>query len=166
MKNHYEMFKEDLEQGQKDENYIIPYILEHFKAELVDTNKDNKWDYRIKLQNGQVLSFEQKSDWVCVPPRFLGEKLIRGKDTGNMAVEYECFDKPSGISVSKADFFVYWYRFLGLVYIVPVSEVRWLMFNYDFPCEKMGKGFKAKGQLVPRSMLDNPIVLENIYALE
>ncbi len=31
----------------------------------------------------------------------------RWKDTGNLAVEYECFDKPSGISVTKADYWAF-----------------------------------------------------------
>lgn len=60
---------------------------------FVRHNNDNKYDIEFKKDNKSVF-VEVKQDFSCFR-------------TGNVGVEYSCRGKPSGISVSKADFYIY-----------------------------------------------------------
>ena len=53
-------------------------------------------DYDLKMEtpSGEVITIEIKEDFLC-------------KETGNIAVEYHCRQKPSGIATSRADFYLY-----------------------------------------------------------
>ena len=68
----------------------------------VQFNQDNKWDI-TGVKNFKPISFEIKSD--------------KYENTGNMAIEISDAGKPSGISVSKADMFIYNYTNLDDKYV-------------------------------------------------
>ena len=54
------------------------------------------------LKNNALVTYEVKTDFKCAP-------LF---DTGNLFIEYECRNKPSGISISQSDWFVTYFIYL------------------------------------------------------
>lgn len=90
-------FKSDLSETQKKEIDFAEKLNKHYGAVRVgEFGKDNKWDMVfVSLKDGRSnISFEMKSDSMA-------------KNTGNIAIEFHCRGKPSGISTSKADYYVY-----------------------------------------------------------
>lgn len=76
----------------------------------ISTGKNS--DYDVKVIFGEdkesfSYTFEIKEDFYC-------------KKSGNVAVEFECRGKSSGISVSKADFYVY------KLHTAPKGEIIWI----------------------------------------
>lgn len=88
-----ESFKSDLSWGERWEKIISIYLAIN-GVDNIEFNKDNKWDIK-GVKDCKTISFEVKSD--------------RYKNTGNMAIEISDAGKPSGVSVSKADMFIYNY---------------------------------------------------------
>jgi hypothetical protein len=163
MNKKYEKFIEDAEYAHKvEEPFIIPYVCRHFNGELVEQNKTSEYDYKLKTPQG-ILTFEQKTDYRCVPGRYIGNFWAKSSDTGHLVAEYECFDRPSAISVTKSDYWVNWYAELGQVWIIPTPYLRWLISNNNFHAESMGKNLSAKGLLIPRELIENKIVIDNVF---
>jgi hypothetical protein len=77
----------------RDTEKEISELLEKQDCTILKFNHDNRYDLLIE-RKGKKYTVEIKEDFTC-------------KYTGNVGVEYECRGKPSGISVSKADFYVY-----------------------------------------------------------
>jgi hypothetical protein len=88
----YENFKRDLKLGMLYETIALKQILNfyHDKYKLVATNDDNRYDFL--LSNNK--SYEVKG-------------LIKVYKYELIFVEDTAFDKPSGISVSQANFYIF-----------------------------------------------------------
>lgn len=104
-------FQLDLEFGQIYENKLLDYV-EH------DTHKIMKgyfpyYDVEITKDN-VVTKYEVKAD-------------RQAYKTGNIAIEFEYNNKPSGISVTTADYYAYYivkpYNLFDL-YIIPVQTLK------------------------------------------
>jgi len=154
-------FDEQLSQAKLDEMFISNILCYRMSAKLLEMNDTYIWDYKLKLLNG-VFTFEQKTDYVCVRGYHNGKRWIRGTDSGNIVVEYESRGKPSCISTTEADYFVYWYKYLGQIWIFKVSELRKLIKENEFFTTTMGDfGSNTKGYLIPRDIFKDPFVIEN-----
>lgn len=100
-------FKKDLEFGQYYENELLQY-LDYDTYEQAQGNF-KLWDIKIVKDGMEPTTYEVKAD----------RKAI---DTGNIAIEYECNGKDSGIKTTKC---TYWAHFcidpLGgyQLYIIP-----------------------------------------------
>lgn len=79
-------FKEDLKFGQKYELIALKY----FEYNTYKQNNDNRYDLLLD----DKIKVEVKADRLS-------------HLTNNIAIEYECFNEPSGISTSEADFYIY-----------------------------------------------------------
>lgn len=109
-------FQSDLEDGELGEKEFAKWMLcrgwiaKHF-------NKNNEYDILFK-KGSKIITFEIKTDrW----------EFFHNKITDNMILETRCRGKLSGISVSKADYFAYFYPEHELVYIIKLKELRELM---------------------------------------
>lgn len=87
-------FKRDLAVAKNTEKRVA-LILEHkFEYKVTEYNKDNKYDLVVETKNEDTVTIEVKEDFMC-------------KFTGNVALEFECRGKLSGINVSEADYYIY-----------------------------------------------------------
>lgn len=136
-------WKKDLSEGQKGERVIAEYFEKKYSLGEILFNEDSKYDFSGK-RGEEIITFEVKTD------RYEYMKNIK---TYNMFIEIECNGKPSGISNSKADHFVYYYPDLEEVYIIPMPKLRHLVMvnNLDFS-EQSGDGGKVKGYLLHRNL--------------
>lgn len=86
-------FKKDLPVAVETEKEAATLLERLYGAKIIDFCNSNKYDILAEIQNRKY-SFEIKED-------FMSWK------TGNVALEFECRGKPSGIEISQADFYIY-----------------------------------------------------------
>lgn len=86
-------FVPDLEKAKETEKEIAEKLQNKYGAVILEFGKTNEYDLLLEMK-GMELSFEIKEDFYC-------------EKSGNVAVEFECRGKPSGISVSKALYYLY-----------------------------------------------------------
>ena len=78
------------------------------------------------MVKGLEKTYEIKTD-VKVAPLF---------DTGNIFIEYESRNKPSGIATSKADWFVTYFLFLNELWFIKTESLRKLILENEYPIFK------------------------------
>jgi hypothetical protein len=126
------MFGEDVEKGEWGEGEVLKNIFLNKKEgsiiEFVDKLKTNSYDFKLSI-NGKEISYEVKTDSRCTP----------SKDTGNMYIEFICLGKPSGISVTKADWFVMYFDELEEMWYIKTDKLRELINNSEFPTASTGR---------------------------
>jgi hypothetical protein len=86
-------YKQDKPIADETEKQVAEILRATYNAVILDYGHTNKYDIKARV-NGKVFTFEVKEDFTC-------------ERTGNVGVEFECRGEPSGISVSKADFYIY-----------------------------------------------------------
>jgi len=90
---HYD-FKKDLQDGQLAERQAIEKLELHF-PEISGFRQSNTKEYDIEgILDGQPVTFEVKND-------------LMAHKTGNVAIEYECRGKASGLRTTQADYWIY-----------------------------------------------------------
>jgi len=98
---HYN-FDKDLIDGLDAENSVKSLLKKKYKVSDDDivSSTTKEFDIKIKSLN---LTFEVKND-------------LMAEKTGNIAIEFESRGKPSGVSTTKADYWVY--KFSNMFYII------------------------------------------------
>lgn len=87
-------FKRDLETAKVTEEEYAAILASKYAIEIREVG-NTTYEYDIKAFDGvKELLFEIKEDFMS-------------GDTGNVAVEFSCRGKPSGIETTKSDFYVY-----------------------------------------------------------
>tara|TARA_R110000744_G_scaffold266254_1_gene380257 strand:+ start:3204 stop:3677 length:474 start_codon:yes stop_codon:yes gene_type:complete len=132
-------FKEDLEEGQKGEKIIAMYLVCQ-GMKWVHLNNDYKYDIMMHSEkHDKEVSFEVKTD-------------VYPKDTGNIAVEIRYKGKPSGVSHSEAEWFMYWYRDLPFnnLWMIKVADLKSLIKKNKFHIVKGGDDNQSQLVLIPR----------------
>ena len=136
-------FNSDLSFG----NFYEKQALEYFKYDSfeIKTGMFKPYDLLLKSRYGQ-LKIEVKADRLAWK-------------TGNLAIEYECSGKPSGISSTRADYYLYFVKESGKedkAFKIPVK---------DFPklvkgCRSVsgGDGYRSKMYLLPYKFLSEYLV--------
>ena len=87
-------FDLDLPIARKTEKQVAQFLVDNAGMTFLGECDTNAYDLEMQLSNGRVITIEVKEDFSC-------------QRTGNVGLEYECRGKPSGISVSKADAYLY-----------------------------------------------------------
>ena len=127
-------FRQDIETGEQGEAYIRAF-LERLEYTFVNECKNNAYDLKMSYK-GKEYTYEIKTDTYA-------------RDTGNMAIEFESRGKASGISVTQADYFTYFFPKLGEIWNIKVSDLRQLILDTK-PYETIGgdKGSNTKMYLI------------------
>lgn len=103
-------FKQDVVSGESGEDEVVAYMESLGMKFIGKSMKESSYD--IVMQHGdRVITYEVKTD-------------IYPVDTGRMVIEFESRGKPSGISVTNADYFCYYYKNLGEIWNIKTSTLR------------------------------------------
>jgi len=137
---HYN-FKQDIVVGEEGEKIVTEWLCDSYNGILLSDNKTNSHDIVIQFPK-KTLSFEIKTD-VFVSKYY---------DTGNMFIEYESRNKPSGISVCKADYFITYFKYLNELWMIKTKDLQNLIQSINFRIFKNAgdKGSNTHGYLIPR----------------
>lgn len=138
-------FSKQLSQGQKYELESLNYLdYDSFKH---DTKYRKEYDLII-IKDGKEIKIEVKSD-------------RQASRTGNLAIEYECNRKPSGITSTEADFWIYFivHPDRDEVYKIPIENLRELVKD----CHKVsgGDGGRSRMYLLHRTKIQQYLVEKN-----
>ena len=109
----YNKFEKDLAQGKK---YEVE-SLNHLDYDTYEMKEGYFKEYDLTIfKDGTPTKIEVKSD-------------RQASSTGNMAIEYECKNKPSGLSATKADYWIYFvvHKDKDECYKIPTDELRELV---------------------------------------
>jgi hypothetical protein len=87
-------FDLDLPIAKKTEKQVAQFLVDNAGMTFLGECDNNAYDLQMQSNDGRIVTIEVKEDFTC-------------QRTGNVGVEYECRGKPSGISVSKADLYLY-----------------------------------------------------------
>jgi hypothetical protein len=143
-------FRKDIVEGEEGEDFIIDFLTQGWKGQLLEKKKDYTWDFKMEFPSG-VQTFESKTDVSCIPPREINGKKVAGRDTGNIFIEFSCRGKDSGIKVTQADWFVYYFKYLGELWFIKVGDLKRLIDENDFRVGVGGDvGSNSSGHLIPR----------------
>ncbi|MBI5916866.1 MAG: hypothetical protein HY842_15945 [Bacteroidetes bacterium] len=109
---HYN-FNKDLEDGQQAELEVMERLMARLNLPVDDIERSTSKGYDLKvLSTGWT--FEVKND-------------LMAAQTGNVAIEYECRGKPTALSATTADYWVY--KFAGLFFAFRTEVLRRKLFE-------------------------------------
>lgn len=134
-------FNKDIKLGESGEDFVIRVLEQKYKMIPLGRRKDNKFDVEMLGLKG-AYTFEIKTD-------------DYKKDTGNMAIEFECRGKQSGIKVTEANYYAYCYKKLNELWIVNTTMLRQFI-DKTKPHESVGggdAGSNTKNYLVKKHRL-------------
>ncbi len=124
-------FALDLETAQETEKQISKLLQSELNCKIVKFGSNADWDILIS-KDGAEKTIEVKEDFLS-------------KDTGNLAVEFESRGKLSGISISKADYYLYKiYLSLGMseYWIIDTKKLK-SMIKFELFLRKVSGGDKG-----------------------
>ncbi len=87
-------FRKDLPEAKKTEKQIAWLMYTKRGYKCIGERDDNKWDLEHEDYEGSTFTTEVKEDKRC-------------EETGRVAVEFHSRNKPSGIRVTEADYYIY-----------------------------------------------------------
>lgn len=108
-----------LKMGEDGEK-VVRAFLESLDYIFLSKCEDINYDYKF-LKGGKEYIFEIKTD---IAHLFLDEKTGNMRDTGNLVVEYESRGKKSGISATKADYFVTYFPQINEIWLIKVDKLK------------------------------------------
>ena len=126
------MFVKDLKYGVMGEKEIIELLCKNKENPTIEHKSDKKchdWDFII-----DGVSYEVKTDRMACR-------------SNNIAVEVACNHKPSGVVISKADYWVFNLEAMDFIIIVPTEDLKELIRNVKKI--KGGDRWKSSLHLLP-----------------
>ena len=139
-------FNKDIEIGEAGEG-IVRLDLESVGGKFVGDNKNNTHDLVMEMpkRNGDgynLISYEIKTDVFCRPD----------SDTGNLFIEFESRGKKSGITVTKAEWFVTYFKHFREIWYIKSDKLRDLISSNQFRMTELSGDLNSntKGYLIPR----------------
>lgn len=101
-------FRADLELGESYQRKFLELI----EYDSCGMSKGCFKPYDVWIEYaGERTTFEVKTDRMTAR-------------TGNIVVEFECSGKPSGITATEADYWVYFIHNTGIWYLIPTEEIK------------------------------------------
>jgi hypothetical protein len=126
---------DDLKMGERYQEICLE-LFEHDDAEIM---KGNFKPYDLWLElGGEKVTQEVKADRLCL-------------GTNNIAIEFQCSGKPSGISTTTADYWVYFVVGSRDYYLIPTNVITSAISERKWTRKvKGGDGWRAEMYLFPR----------------
>ena len=132
-------FLKDLSFGKAYEKEAFKYFPNSTSFEF-SVGRDKRYDVKFLCGDKEAIFVEVKADRL-------------GKKTGNIAIEYECNNLPSGISTTTSDYWLYFVEEVG-VFKFPIKELRTLFFENNFRKVSGGDGWRSRMKLIPITSLE------------
>ena len=140
-------FEKDLADGQKGEEVVRHFGEMVWDLRFIKYNDDSAFDILFEDDEHNVVTYEVKTDYF---ERDWGEG-----GTGNMAIEYKCRGKPSGIKKTKAMYFAYYIPNVQdkQLWIISIEDLKNLLKNCRFRRVSGGETYYDNDEKVTRCYL-------------
>jgi hypothetical protein len=113
-------FKTDLIIGQDGETIVKDFLVSK-GCIFINSNNDFKYDLKMKV-NDKIRLYEIKTDVTCT----------KKFDTGNIFIEFQSRNKPSGISTTQAHWFVTYFKYLDQIWFIKTKVLKKLIKDNDY----------------------------------
>lgn len=136
----------DIENNKKIEKNIADFLTKKgIKVLEINKKENDEFDFLIENKKGEVSTIEMKKE---------DKYITKEKDTGNLFVEIECNEKPSGISTSKSDWYMFYLINIEEIWIIETPKLKHLMWIHNFKLSPYSGDFdnRTKGILIPRTI--------------
>jgi hypothetical protein len=132
-------FKADLDLGESYQRKLLELI----EYDECGMSKGCFKPYDVWITYaGERTTFEVKADRMT-------------QRTGNIVIEFQCADKPSGITTTEADFWVYFIHNTGVYYMIPTGDIRRLIDEKKYTKTiRGGDGWRANMYVFPATVFD------------
>jgi hypothetical protein len=136
-------FTSDLKIGNQYEQKYVDMI----DYDSYEISKGCFKPYDIKVVNGDTtITYEIKADRMTAK-------------SGNVVIEYACNGKPSGITSSEADYWIYFIVGTDEYIKIPTSDLRQLIADKKYTRSlKGGDGWRSQMYLFPKTEFQNYIL--------
>ena len=140
-------FEEDLEDGQLGERAVRHFVESVWHKRFVTYGNTAAFDIMFQNTKQNPVFFEVKPD--------LFEKDWDKGGTGNMAIEYKCRGKPSGINTTMSDWFAYYFPNISEnhLWVIDMDALKKLIEDHDFKTVAAGEVDERTGKKVSRCYL-------------
>ena len=134
-------FEKDLKIGE-DNEMVVSSFLEGKGMIYMSNCTDKRYDLLMKGKSGSEVKFEVKTDVL----------VNKNKDTGNVAIEIRYKKKPSGISSTEAEWFVYYFANLDKenLWMIKVKDLKTLIKKNKFKIVMGGDNNDSELVLIKR----------------
>ena len=140
-------FEKDLADGHVGEQVVRRFVERNWYKQFVKYNDDSAYDILFQNNNEEPMTFEVKTD--------LWEQEMHQGGSGNMAIEYKCRGKKSGIRKTKAKFFAYYFPNISdeQLWIISVKKLKGLLDEHNFKAVDGGETHYDSDDKVTRCYL-------------
>ena len=140
-------FEKDLVDGQKGEEAVRHFVESVWEKKFVTYGNTNKFDIMFQNEYDDPLFFEVKTDYF--------EKDWKEGGTGNMAIEYKCRGKASGIRTTVADWFAYYFPNISSnqLWLIKVDDLKELIKDNNFKRVSAGETYYDSEEKVAKCFL-------------
>ena len=140
-------FEKDLADGHVGEQVVRRFVERNWYKQFVKYNDDSAYDILFQNNNEEPMTFEVKTD--------LWEQEMDRGGSGNMAIEYKCRGKKSGIRKTKAKFFAYYFPNISdeQLWIISVKKLKGLLDEHNFKAVDGGETHYDSDDKVTRCYL-------------
>ena len=140
-------FEDDLEDGQMGERAVRHFVETQWNKKFITYGDTSAFDIMFQNNRQNPVFFEVKTD--------MFEKDWDKGGTGNMAIEYKCRGKPSGIRTTKAGWFAYYFPNIrkNHLWIIRMDKLKELIKENKFSTVDAGEPDEKTGKKVSRCYL-------------
>ena len=140
-------FDKDLKDGKKGEQVIRHFVESTMGLKYIKDNDTNAFDLLFQGNGEDPTTFEVKTD-------FWEQDWGKG-GSGNMAIEYKCRGKPSGIRKTKATYFTYYIPNIQdkQLWVIKVENLKKLIKDNRFKRVNGGETYYDNDEKVTRCFL-------------
>lgn len=132
-------FTNDLDFGNEYEKKAINLF--EYKSFEIKKGYFKEYDIILNLKNKKEVKIEVKAD-------------RKTKYTGNIVIEFDCRGKPSGITTTEADKWVYFVDGTNEVYIIPTKILKRTIEKLNPPKVKGGDDYLSRMYLFNKNVFE------------
>lgn len=140
-------FNKDLVLGEEGEKVVLEDLIS-MGATYIGDNKTNSHDLWVLFKNKKH-SYECKTDFF--------------DDTGNMFIETSCRGKESGIMVTKADWFVTYFKVLNEIWYIKTDKLKEILKTHEHKTATQSgdAGSNTEGVLLNKNMFRDSFIVRD-----
>ena len=140
-------FDKDLEDGHKGEQVVRHFVERNWYKQFIKYNDDSAYDILFQNVNEEPMTMEVKTDY--------WEQEMHQGGSGNMAIEYKCRGKKSGIRKTKAKFFAYYFPNISSnqLWLIKVDDLKELIKDNNFKRVSAGETYYDSEEKVAKCFL-------------
>ena len=135
--------------GHKGEEAVRHFVETVMQKQFIKFNDNERYDILFQNDYEEPVTFEVKTDY--------WEKDWDKGGSGNMAIEYKCRGKPSGIRKTMATHFAYYFPNISdkHLWVIEVKNLKNLLKECDFKRVKGGETYYDSDEKVAKLFLFN-----------